>query len=161
MADHVDELAQDFEDQSHLPLISVAKQNRINIWRDEVAAYTFPSLPPSPTSSTSGNPPTTPLSTTTSTSSGSSYSGISRGRRFLNKLLRRVSKDEEEAGRTEMYRSLLPSAEATTPDMEKNILSKPLSSEDGNDKGLREKQERLERAARLLDQGVARDLENM
>ncbi|KAI9902947.1 hypothetical protein N3K66_002299 [Trichothecium roseum] len=160
MAAHADELARDGGDQPQLPIISVAKQNRINIWRDEVAAHTFPSLPSPPSSIASGNPPATPLSATASTSSTSTRSGISRGRRFLNKILRRGSKDEA-MGRTEMYRSLLPSAEVTTPKTEKIIQLKALSSEHHNDKVLREKQERLERAARLLKEGVARDPDGM
>ncbi|KAG6010635.1 hypothetical protein E4U21_005133 [Claviceps maximensis] len=168
--------------------ISASTQNRILVWRSEVAS----AIDDAASSSASYTGHTSSLSdahSSTGYSSSQARSGgavIARGRRFWNRLARRLSRgrfggiDEdlvlrEPAMRTAMYRTPpppppLPPVDARgvlatqnqrgrSRDLEMEMelaLGDERSSSDANPngrrRGLKEKQERLERAARLLDQ---------
>jgi len=139
----------------HLPS---HKQTRINIWRDEVA-----SLIPQP------RPPLSSAQSTTTTTSSSSHStgtypfaAAEDDAPPKKSIWRRITKrirgkaDEPVSGHvmnglhTEMYREEL-GAWRTTAEPEAAVGDEV--SEQGG-RGLKDKQERLERAARLLTEGA-------
>ncbi|SPJ82616.1 uncharacterized protein FTOL_10021 [Fusarium torulosum] len=144
------------------PLMPPAKQERIHIWRTEVASAlhlpTAPSLSSSVSSSSAATPdfdPDTSFATPPSPAGSRPQSLWKRlSWRFGPK--RRTAANMAAAaaelppdGRTAMYRGLenrTPRADDTM-EAEGGILER--DSEEGN--GLREKQERLARAARLLN----------
>ncbi|KAF4453409.1 hypothetical protein F53441_3941 [Fusarium austroafricanum] len=155
MADHTDHRAK------INPLMPPAKQERIHIWRTEVASAlhlpTAPSVSSSLSSSSAATPDTDP---DTSLATPPSPAG-SRPRSLWKRISWRFGPKRRAAanmaaaaaelppdGRTAMYRGL----ENRTPrgddvEEEGGILER--DSEQGN--GLKEKQERLARAARLLN----------
>ncbi|KAG5983656.1 hypothetical protein E4U55_007580 [Claviceps digitariae] len=172
--------------------ISASTQNRIMIWRSEVASAVDDAASSS-TASYTGH-----ASSLSDAHSSAGYSSsqarsrgamMARGRRFWNRLARRLSRgrfgglDEdlllhEPAARTAMYRAPPPPPPPPPVDargvmarnqhglhremgMDLNLdldldladeRSSDASPQNGRRRGLKEKQERLERAARLLDQ---------
>jgi hypothetical protein len=168
--------------------MSSAKQNRILVWRREVAsalddaASTASSSSTITTSSAAGasNPSGLPESPTSSFSSASS-----RRRALWSRLTRRfalqsgpdsAAANAADSPRTAMYRDTpldaalegltvvdsapdapAPAAQPSPlPEPEAQEEEQPLgaaSSSDGGGRGLRERQERLQRAARLLQHG--------
>ncbi|KAK3192688.1 hypothetical protein K4F52_001042 [Lecanicillium sp. MT-2017a] len=169
------------EDQDHdnletaAPPLSASKQTRILIWRDEVASSTSDDQH-SQQQRTSDAASSSATSTTTSSSSSRPALLLSRGRQLFSRLARRLSAqgDGPEApqstskftlrgrrrsaveppSRTAMYAALSPdNAAAWTADADADDEGD--EEEPKMDAKLREKQERLMRAARLLDQGVA------
>jgi hypothetical protein len=156
--------------------MSTSKQNRILIWRDEVASAADAL---DAESSVNGIAPSfTSSSTTTTTSSASTAPPTrSRSRNLWKRLSRRLSiiargtdaapSDTDLSPRTAMYRDLpasvaianLNAAAAPRDDVDLNAAEDmPLGPESSNGRagGLKEKQERLERAARLLDQAASK-----
>ncbi|KFA64212.1 hypothetical protein S40285_00803 [Stachybotrys chlorohalonatus IBT 40285] len=157
--------------------MSTSKQNRILIWRDEVASAADAL---DAESSVNGIAPSfTSSSTATTTSSASTTSPPrSRSRNLWKRLSRRLSSiargsdappsDAELSPRTAMYRELpasaalakLNSAAAPRDDGDLKVaeeMALDAESSNGRAGGLKEKQERLERAARLLDQASKQD----
>ncbi|KAM0563918.1 hypothetical protein ACHAPJ_000126 [Fusarium lateritium] len=143
------------------PLMPPAKQERIHIWRTEVASALYLPTAPSLSSSLSSSSAVTPdPDPDTSFATPPSPAG-SRPRSLWKRISWRFGPKRRTAanmaaaaaelppdGRTAMYRGL----ETRTPrgddiDEEGGILER--DSEGGN--GLKEKQERLARAARLLN----------
>lgn len=153
-----------------VPSISRSKQARIDIWRNEVALLTIPDAPESdsplsPTSS--GGPPSTSASSF-SRSSSSVFSRPfeeSRTRRIWKRLGRkltgRAGKGREGDAKDAIVRTQMYQAERVDQDAAAkgdDALPDLEDGSEGNGKvGLIEKQERLERAARLLNQGATRD----
>lgn len=153
--------------------ISPSKQTRIDIWRTEVATLTTAPSPTTPTSTTTTN------TTATSSSSSSTYSSPFQKRRrsLWRRLARRITGrdngcgDDEDAWdqdvRTEMYRAVVDKPRGTTgwdrvvveedEEEKEEVALGEESSGHGRGGKLKEKQGRLERAARLLDQGAARN----
>ncbi|RSL63487.1 hypothetical protein CEP53_004410 [Fusarium sp. AF-6] len=148
------------------PLMPPAKQERIHIWRTEVASAlslpTAPSLSSSLSSSSAATPDPDP-----DTSFGLSppSPATSRSRSLWKRISWRFGPKRRAAanaaaaaaelpeGRTAMYRGLETRGPRGHDDMEEGgILER--DSEGAN--GLREKQERLMRAARLLGHGPER-----
>ncbi|KAF4447704.1 hypothetical protein FALBO_16912 [Fusarium albosuccineum] len=148
------------------PLMPPAKQERIHIWRTEVASAlsvpTAPSLSSSLSSSSAATPDPDP-----DTSFGLSppSPATSRSRSLWKRISWRFGPKRRAAanaaaaaaelppdGRTAMYRGLetrVPRVEDML-DEEGGILER---DSEGRANGLREKQERLSRAARLLNHG--------
>lgn len=184
--------------------MSVSKQNRILIWRREVASALDDAA--SSAVSTTSSSSTVTTSTTPASANGlppasaavnadsptSSFSSASSRRRALwNRLSRRLAihhgpespATPVESPRTAMYRDNPPDAalEGLTvvdsapdrPEGEAQAQAQPSpnreaevqeelplgeeSSSDGGGRGLRERQERLQRAARLLQHGPKKD----
>lgn len=149
---------------SNNPLMPPAKQQRIMIWRNEVAsALSANSAPSLASSHTSTSLSSTPLSDDVP----DEHAAPSRSRPSLWKRLssrfnprsRSRSRDKAAqlpaglgADRTSMYRSE-QAAQARLEGEEDGLRE---NSEDGA-RGLKEKQERLRRAARLLNQGGRRE----
>ncbi|EFY93298.1 hypothetical protein MAC_00536 [Metarhizium acridum CQMa 102] len=154
--------------------ISASTQNRILIWRSEVAS----ALDDAASSAASSTGIAFSLSDTHSSAGNSlsqrqhSAGALSRGRRFWRRIARRLSGgrfggfedddlDREPAIKTTMYRAPRPPAppvDARGIDTFEEAVGLGEESSDGKlgtGRGLREKQERLERAARLLDQNRA------
>ena len=164
------------ESSSSRPHISASKQTRILIWRSEVAsALESVPLPLSPLSSSRSS------STTTTTTTGSASNlfhfppltpaqPVSRRQRFWRRLSRSFSGGREpqlddaeraEPARTSMYTAAVVALEAVqagpeeTPlDGEGDVMPGEGSSDGAGQRGLKEKKERLQRAARLLEQGA-------
>ncbi|KAG9253624.1 uncharacterized protein F5Z01DRAFT_150790 [Emericellopsis atlantica] len=137
----------------HLP---PHKVNRISVWRDEVAIASEPS-PISPTPSA----PSMAASSGSGSSSGASSVHTRPRRSLWRRLTRRLSgkggaaaaKGEGEdawdhSTRTEMYREENRVQHQQTRDYEYDHAQEPQRSD--HDGGLKDRQERLERAARLL-----------
>lgn len=162
-----------------LPHMSVAKQDRIRIWRHEVAAA---HVEPDGSSSLSGSPSGAASSSATSTTTSSSTSSrsvlvLARGRHLLSKLAHKLrpssssspssdrfwrggaAVDGPGATRTAMYATLSPDYNPDVVPHDDEEEEWDFSGEDGQqpprDAALREKQERLMRAAKLLDKGRA------
>ncbi|KAH7137158.1 hypothetical protein B0J13DRAFT_72323 [Dactylonectria estremocensis] len=144
------------------PLMPPAKQQRILIWRTEVASAL--SLPtPSVASSHSSD------SATSSTAAASPGPGPSPSRRpgFWKRLSWRLSSRHSRDGSglkpgaepTAMYRDDRPQQAVAGDDIhdEDDGALPDKVSDEGAGNGLRAKQERLQRAARLLNQGVRED----
>ncbi|KAH7326494.1 hypothetical protein B0I35DRAFT_136879 [Stachybotrys elegans] len=146
------------------PAMSAAKQNRIMIWRNEVAS----ALDPLEADSVNDiAPSSTAASTITSHSSSSTAASppVSRPRSLWNRVSRRLSiftrssdaadADPIRSPRTAMYRDMVdPIASPSGPEAKRaDEMLLGADSDEGRPGGLKEKQERLERAARLLDQG--------
>jgi hypothetical protein len=146
------------------PPMSRTKQARIDIWRNEVALQTTTPDPLRPGSPSSTESPAS-LSSSLSRSSASIASrprdpaaaSESRARRLLKRIggkLTGSKRDKNSAAgegdviRTRMYRDEQTAAAAA----EAEDAAQP-ESEDRPRGGLKDKQERLERAARLLEQG--------
>ncbi|GAO15549.1 hypothetical protein UVI_02020410 [Ustilaginoidea virens] len=152
--------------------ISASTQNRILIWRSEVAS----ALDDAASSAASSAGLNCSLSDTQS-SAGTSYlqsqgaGVVGRGRRIWRRIARRLSggrfgamghgeMDREPALRTAMYRAPPPppppvDARGAMADHGRVVGLREDSSSDDNGapgRGLKASQERLERAARLLDQ---------
>ncbi|OAA45503.1 hypothetical protein NOR_03292 [Metarhizium rileyi] len=154
--------------------ISASTQNRILIWRSEVAS----ALDDAASSAASSTGIASSLSDTHS-SAGNSLSqrlngagALSRGRRFWRRIARRLSggrfggledeqMDREPTVRTAMYRAPPPPPlpiDARGVTAVEDLVSLEEESSDGKAgaaRGLKEKQDRLQRAARLLDQEYA------
>ncbi|KAG6215029.1 hypothetical protein E4U22_002236 [Claviceps purpurea] len=143
--------------------ISASTQNRIMIWRSEVAS----AVDDAASSAASSTGHTASLSDGHSSAGRSSSRSavIARGRRFWHRLTRRLSggrfggMDEdmfqrEHMTRTAMYRALPPADARGVMATEQRGLDLDMGDEESSHArgGLREKQERLERAARLLEQ---------
>lgn len=152
--------------------ISASTQNRILIWRSEVAS----AIDDASSSAASSTGIASSLSETQSSADNSlsqrqSIGGtVSRGRRFWRRIARRLSGgrfgfeedelDREPAIRTAMYRAPPPppppvDARGVVATAEEDIIGLGDDSSDdkvGAGRGLKDKQERLERAARLLQQ---------
>lgn len=153
------------------PSISASKHSRIDIWRNEVASALIPdpSSPLSPDSSSLvAAAPSFTSSSAATTNTGSTHQP-SRTRRLLSRIGRRLTgrsaaEDaalEDVTTRTAMYSTHLPpppqdAAAATAPvdgaAAEDEVVPGEASSRGGAAPGLKETQERLMRAARLLDQ---------
>lgn len=143
------------------PPMSRTKQARIDIWRNEVALQTTTPDPLRPGSPSSTETPAS-LSSSPSRSSASIASRPrdtpeSRARRLLKRIggkLTGSKRDKNGAAgeggviRTRMYRDEQTAAAAA----EAEDIAQP-ESEDRPRGGLKDKQERLERAAQLLEQG--------
>ncbi|CEJ81677.1 hypothetical protein VHEMI01793 [[Torrubiella] hemipterigena] len=153
------------------PPISASKQNRINIWRTEVATAL---LPADNASVASPSDSCAPSSSTTSTKS-SSFSRrsalLARGRNFFSGIARRLSGNHRDARsetsdgpiRTEMYTTLRPDYIPGNVDYQRLLATHNAADENGEvslgesnlsgrDAALRERQDRLRRAAKLLQQ---------
>ncbi|KAJ4151453.1 hypothetical protein LMH87_012152 [Akanthomyces muscarius] len=140
-----------------IPHISAAKQDRILIWRSEVANASLDAE----SSTTNDGASSSATSTTTSSSSSRSALVVARSRDMLSKLAhklrpsswrgagRRPEDDDDAVTRTAMYATLSPDYNPDDDDDDEDAL------DDGDaparDAALREKQQRLMRAARLLD----------
>lgn len=168
-----------FDPIEPIPSISRAKQARIDIWRNEVAILTIPDVarPGSPSSRSSATSPPSTSASSPSHSSSSIFSRPanreeSRTRRIWRRLSRKLSgggrqedgspggaqaKNGEDAiVRTQMYRDERVDKVTDGRLQGNDDLAVPEESSEGNARGgLKEKQERLERAARLLHQGPA------
>lgn len=151
------------------PPMSRVKQNRIDIWRNEVAALTLDTAIDTNDDPSRHSPP--PSSATSSASSSSILSSpTSRGRRFWRRLSHRLTgrpldPSPPDVVRTDMYRTEQQSSSsprhAAPKDLgrrrpEADALGEE-SSRDGLQGALGAKQDRLERAARLLEEGPVRD----
>ncbi|KAG5929727.1 hypothetical protein E4U42_004886 [Claviceps africana] len=162
--------------------MSASTQNRIIIWRSEVAS----AVDDAASSAASYTGKTSSVSDAHSSaeySSSQARSGgavMARGRRFWHRIARRLSRGRfggidddlflrEPATRTAMYRTLPPppppppvdargvsaarGRHGLDPDLDLNDEgSSEADPRRGLRRGLKDKQERLERAARLLDQ---------
>ncbi|KAK7228545.1 hypothetical protein V2G26_000715 [Clonostachys chloroleuca] len=155
------------------PPMSRVKQNRIDIWRNEVAALTLDTALDTSDDPSRHSPP--PSSATSSASSSSSFlslsSPTSRGRRFWRRLSHRLTgrpldPSPPDVARTDMYRTeqqqSSPSPRHTAPkDLGRRHTAEAAlgeeSSRDGLQGALGAKQDRLERAARLLEEGPVRE----
>lgn len=155
-----------------VPPISRSKQARIDIWRNEVALLTIPDVPESgsPLSpASSGGPPSTSASSFSRSSSSVFSKPLeeSRTRRIWKRLGRKLTgrdgkgrpgdgSGKDGIVRTQMYQAERVDQDATPAAQGDDALA---DLEDGSENnargGLKEKQERLERAARLLKQGAA------
>ncbi|KAG5922858.1 hypothetical protein E4U53_003645 [Claviceps sorghi] len=140
--------------------ISASTQNRIMIWRSEVAS----AVDDAASSAASYTGKTSSVSDAHSSaeySSSQARSGtamMARGRRFWHRLARRLSRGRfggidddflyEPATRTAMYRAPPPPPD---PDLHPGDESSSDAHLNRPRRGLKEKQERLERAALLLD----------
>ncbi|GAB0132944.1 hypothetical protein EsDP_00001364 [Epichloe bromicola] len=152
--------------------MSASTQNRIMIWRSEVASAMDDAA--SSAASSTGN--TCSLSDSHSSaeyswSQAQSGGAMARGRRFWRSLARRLSGgrfggmqdatfQREPTTRTAMYRAPPPPVDARgATAAHEHVVDPEEDSSDGKAGlargGLKEKQERLERAARLLDQQPA------
>lgn len=147
------------------PPMSRTKQARIDIWRNEVALQTTTPDPLRPGSPSSTESPAS-LSSSPSRSSASIASrprdpaaaSESRARRLLRRISGKLTGSKRDGNgaaggegdviRTRMYRDEQAAAAAAAED----DAAQP-ESEDRPRGGLKDKQERLERAARLLEQG--------
>ncbi|KAF7531601.1 hypothetical protein G7Z17_g13717 [Cylindrodendrum hubeiense] len=149
------------------PLMPPAKQQRILIWRTEVASAL--SLPaPSLASSRSSDSAASSSAAAASPGPGSGPGpSPSRPRGFWKRLSWRFSSRHHRDGSvvspgaepTAMYREARPQQAAGGDDAHDDddmALPDKLSDEEAGS-GLRAKQERLQRAARLLNQGVRED----
>lgn len=151
--------------------MSRAKQARIDIWRNEVALLSTadPDVPHRPGSPSSTDSPTSSLASSRSRSSSSinsrNLSEGSRARRLLKRIGGKLTgktreKDavvEEAVIRTRMYQDeqgVGATAQALLNAEDGGLAAVVVrQSEDHPRGGLKDKQERLERAARLLDHG--------
>ncbi|KAI5466609.1 hypothetical protein BGZ63DRAFT_418379 [Mariannaea sp. PMI_226] len=158
------------------PLMTPAKQERILIWRTEVASAL--SLPTSSHSSDTSNSAASPLPedgvdgrpNLLETDSPLSPT-LSKGRGLWKRISWRFSRRRytpslgPDAQRTSMYRNDRPKAltregtntnDGLNNEGDAGIVNR-YSEEDGGANGLRQRQERLQRAARLLTQGTNPD----
>jgi hypothetical protein len=164
----------DFTGEFH-PALTASKQSRILIWRDEVASAADNG---DAVSSADGIAPSFTSSSTATTNSSSSTKSPPRSSRSLwKRLSRRLSimtkgsdalpSDVETSPQTAMYRDM-PDAVALAAlnqanngpneaEQQQRADLADLEKEDSDSRrgGLKEKQERLERAARLLNQTPA------
>lgn len=151
--------------------MSASTQNRIMIWRSEVASAMDDAA--SSAASSTGN--TCSLSDSHSSaeyswSQARSSDAMARGRRFWRRLARRLSGgrfggmqdgtfQREPTTRTAMYRAPPPVDARGATAAHEHVVDLEEDSSDGKADlargGLKEKQERLKRAARLLDQQQA------
>ncbi|CAH0001058.1 unnamed protein product [Clonostachys byssicola] len=155
------------------PPMSRVKHNRIDIWRNEVAALTLDTAVDTTDDPAGHSPP--PSSAISSASSSSSFLSLSspaasRGRRFWRRLSHRLTgrpldPSPPDVARTDMYRTeqSLSSPRHNPPKdlgrrgrAEADALGEE-SSRDGLQGALGAKQDRLERAARLLEEGPVRE----
>ncbi|KAG6037863.1 hypothetical protein E4U40_002075 [Claviceps sp. LM458 group G5] len=142
--------------------ISASTQNRIMIWRSEVAS----AVDDAASSAASSTGHTASLSDGHSSAGRSSSRSavIARGRRFWRRLTRRLSGgrfgsmgddmfQREHMTRTAMYRVPPPADARGVMATEQRGLDLDMGDEESSHArgGLREKRERLERAARLLE----------
>lgn len=160
-------------EQLILPHISPAKQDRIRIWRNEVATASLDAENSAggggAHDAASSHHGASSSSATSTTTASSSSSRVARGRHVLAKLTRKLLRpsswrgggagpaedDEDEAVvRTAVYATLAPDY---IPDAELSGAD-GYEDEEPRDAALRDKQERLMRAARLLDKGRAHDI---
>ncbi|KAJ6781904.1 hypothetical protein PWT90_11028 [Aphanocladium album] len=156
-----------------LPHMSAAKQDRIRIWRHEVATA---HLEPDQDASTTTVSSATSTTTSSSSSSRSAALVLARGRHILSKLAHKLSLrpsssssggfwrggggggrgHEEGTSRTAMYATLSPDYNPDVVPVDEDVdeeLIGAFEGENPRDAVLREKQERLMRAAKLLDKG--------
>lgn len=149
------------------PPMSRTKQARIDIWRNEVALLTTtPDVPGRPGSPSSTDSPAS-LSSSPSRSSSSIVSRPrdeeSRARRLFRRISGKITgksrgrNPEEDVIRTRMYKDEQAAAAATQAE-DDALAAVERESEEHPRGGLKEKQERLERAARLLEQGPSQDV---
>ncbi|KPM34002.1 hypothetical protein AK830_g12569 [Neonectria ditissima] len=151
------------------PLMPPAKQQRILIWRTEVASAL--SLP-APSLASSHSDESADSSSSAAASPGPGPSSPSRPRGFWKRLSWRFSsryRDDPaaspDAERTSMYREDRPRkgtgshhVDDDDNDDDEGALPDKISDDGaGNGNGLRDKQERLQRAARLLNKGIRED----
>ncbi|PFH62550.1 hypothetical protein XA68_13132 [Ophiocordyceps unilateralis] len=166
--------AADDEEVLRSSCLSASAQTRILIWRSEVAsAFDPPLLPPSSASSSS----VPSAHSSSSTAASSSLLPSSRGRRFWRRIVRRLSSRPDpapspESARAAVVAALLAAeaaaaggAPAKDPPTEHDQDSRtamyrfmpplhgheqPLDGHDSHHGALKQKQERLHRAAKLL-----------
>lgn len=152
-----------------IPHISVAKQDRILIWRNEVATASLDtdgSTTNDGASSRGGGASSSATSTTTSSSSSRSALVVARSRHLLSKLAHRLRPsswrgpghrpdggDDDDAAvpRTAMYATLSPDYNPDGDDDDDDEDGLDDGETPARDAALRAKQQRLMRAARLLD----------
>ncbi|KJZ76561.1 hypothetical protein HIM_03897 [Hirsutella minnesotensis 3608] len=157
-------------DTSRPSCLSTTAQTRILVWRSEVAsAFDPPPSPPSSTSTPSVPSASSSSTTTTITTTASSLlPRASRGRRIWRRIVRRLSSRSDadsgaanalaaEAGlatgpeeviRTAMYRSTIPPEDPYFDMIAGEARSELVDSKGG----LQDKQNRLYRASKLLQQ---------
>lgn len=155
MADQIDDC------EVVYPPISASKQNRINIWRTEVATANQSSDNAS-VASPSNDDSVAASSTTTSSTHGSRRGSIfTRSRHFFSSVARRLSGAkkpdatcaDDDVVRTEMYTTLRPDYVPGSTDFSRLIADAEASLEGSGaerDAALVARQERLLRAAQLL-----------
>ncbi|KAK7418221.1 hypothetical protein QQZ08_011324 [Neonectria magnoliae] len=146
------------------PLMPPAKQQRILIWRTEVASAL--SLP-APSLASSHSDESGDSYSSAAASPGPGPSSPSRPRGFWKRLSWRFSSRHRDdpaaspdAERTSMYREDRPrkgTASNHVDDDDEGGLPDKISDDDRAGNGLRDKQERLQRAARLLNKGIRED----
>lgn len=159
--------------------ISPSTQSRILIWRTEVASAVDAATSSAASSDGILSAPSLAATTTTTTTTSSSSavaSTLSRGRRIWNRISRRLSGRSSDSGapgdisdllqqparrdepviRTAMYRMAAQGATTAVAAAENEDMVLGEGSSRGRGRGgLLETQDRLQRAARLLNQGAS------